>query len=188
MTHQKDTKALVLKALKALPAWREAAKLWFRATMVIRLHRTELPDQKVDIVAVPLALKELAGFPCPPYTMRLRDGQWYRLGDLVRTTGQWWTTAEAKAEGHLDHAAPPDLLERFVAALPKLWAKLLLREDHLKFRVQEFVARVEDREGGLILEVGRLTKRGEVKPVRWEILPTGEGLMLYPEAKAEKVV
>ena len=50
------------------------------------------------------------------------------------------------------------------------------------------MARVEDREGGLILEVGRLTKRGEVKPVRWEILPTGEGLMLYPEPKADKVV
>jgi hypothetical protein len=79
VSHQKSTRKLVLAALKALPTWQEAVSVWFQATLVIRLHRTELPDQKVDLVAMPLALRELAGFPTPPYTQRLKDGQWYHL-------------------------------------------------------------------------------------------------------------
>ena len=99
----------------------------------------------------------------------------------MRDTGRWWTTEEAIAEGYLDPETPPGLLESFVKALPKLWTTLLMADDALKFRVMEFVAKVEDTERGLILDIGRITKKGQVRPVRWELLPSGEGVMLYPD-------
>ena len=106
----------------------------------------------------------------------------------MRDTGRWWTTAEAIAEGYLDPDTPPGLLEDFIKALPKLWTTLLMADNALKFRVHEFVARIEDHDGGLVLEIGRVTKKGDVRPVQWDWLPSGEGIMLHPDQKAEAVV
>jgi hypothetical protein len=104
-------------------------------------------------------VREIAGFPAPAYSHMLAKYQWHKVGDLIRTPGEFWTTKAAVDEGHLP-PAETDILEKFIRSLPKQWCKLLRERVPKSQPVYEtWIAKISQEDGGDITNVGYPTWR-----------------------------
>ena len=160
ISHQDATRRRTIDAFRhSLPAWADILRCWYSAATTIKVARLELPRRQ-DLVGLPLALKEIAGFrPAPPYSKTLAIYKWRSVGDLLRSPGEWWTSAHAFEQGWLppNHNNP---IEAYISSLPYFWRSTLLGPAETEFPPDSWVARCGEEDGGAIETVARVDSPG----------------------------